>query len=173
MTHLPLPHWLHLFWALQKIPVTLLCAPTASIYYLADAVLNGHVQTRFPNGDIIPPEQWHVPENGRGLETESGMTLDEAEINRADFFKWLKSCEPQIGRRRGPRAKYDWQKLYAYLITYINREALPETKQVLVDLAEEWFLENYSVDDRPKTTAIKDQVYLFYNTQKKADVDGI
>ena len=161
--------WLRFDDALRKISAALPCEPTAAIYRLAKAVRNGHVQTRLPNGDTIPHNVWRVPENGRGLETESGQHIVEVEINHAELVKWLKSHEPRIGRRSGRKTnpEYDWVKARAHMAAFVAAEGgLPAKKSSMINHMKEWFKETIGKEvDRGTIRPYVDEFYDAYHDE--------
>lgn len=157
---IPVSHWIGLNPALKATASGLPCESVEAIEYLCDAIRDGHVRTRFPNEDTIPASQWHVLDHGRSLETENGRYIGEAEINRADLFKWLKRQEPRTSKA-GRKWKHDWHGAWIEVCWLIYQEGnLPPKQSEIENLMAEYFVD--SGVDEPGERTIRDYVSRLY-----------
>ena len=171
---IPLSDWVRFEAALGTVSNGVPCFRMDASDYLCGAVLDGHVRTRTRDGETISAELWRECEDGRGLETSSGMHIVATEVNRTDIFRWLKQIQPRTGRRPGRQLSFNWVGLFAYLNIYVDQEGLPERAK-LVALAQEWFAEKYPDDEsqHPHRNTIGDHIDTFLREKRKAIEDGI
>jgi hypothetical protein len=104
-------------------------------------------------------ELWPT-DDGRRLPAPQ-VSFPRVELNRASVLRWLQPMQTKpiaSGAKRGPKASYDWEEAWAFIVTAIYNDGVPKG-QMAKRLAD-WFAETY--DQQPAMSEIYRRVERAY-----------